>query len=274
VNPAETTKQQAITLFRRLLAADPSLDIKLARKLPNRNGTNQAEAYTGVRAARALDILDETSHGRRLVPVLGHLIHSSDPRTCAQATLLVGRRIQNPLWSARRLQHSDDRIRASAVEALWGVNSEHAIRLLQNCVDDPCSRVAGNSLVGLHIAGEAGILGRLAELSIHPRPNFRSTAAWAMGRVGNPAFTPLLNLLIKDRDPAVRSTALRSLIEIRKSDTRSVEDIAAQAAEIAASPEFTEEELAVELSGETTPPLELPAFELKLDGSSYASGRR
>ncbi len=271
VNPAEATRLQAVALFRRLLEADLSLDIKLARKLPNRTGSNHEEAYTGLRAARALDVLDETSHGRRLVPILGHLIYSSDPRTCAQATLLIGRRIQNPLWSARQLQTSDDRVRASAVEALWGVNSEHAIRLLQNCVDDPCSRVAGNSLVGLHMAGEAGILARLAELSIHARPNFRSTAAWAMGRVGDAAFTPLLNLLIKDRDPVVRSTALRSLIEIRKATTRPIEDIAKQAVEISLSPEITSEEFAVvvEVSGSA----EFPKFDLKLDGSSFASGR-
>jgi HEAT repeat protein len=160
-------------------------------------------------------------------------------------------------------------VRANAVECLWGLKSEEAIDLLESCLDDASNRVAGNALVGLRAAGQLGTLERIADMAIHGMARFRSTAAWAMGRVGDPLFGPLLNLLVKDSDPLVRSAALRALIEVRKSDERPIEQIREQAMEIALSPELTEEEImAIEPRAEY-----IPAIELKLDGSSFSARR-
>jgi len=243
-DPAKGSLQRAITLLRRMIAIDPSFDVKLARKLPDRSGANGAEAYEGMQAGRTLEILDRVSVGRRLVPVLGHLVRSPDPRLCAQAILFVGRRIQNPVWTERQLMHANDRVRANAIESLWGVTSASAIRLLESLVDDDSHRVAGNSLVGLHVVGVPGVLARLTEMAIHRNPKCRCTAAWAIGRVGDAIFVPLLNLLVTDRDPGVRSASLRALIQIRKSDDRTFEEIKEQALEISLTPELTNDELA------------------------------
>ena len=95
-DPAQGSRERSLNLFKRLLALDPSFDVKLARMLPNRWGANHSEAYRGARAARTLDILDETSVGQRLLPVLSHLVNSPDPSTCATATLFVGHRLKSP----------------------------------------------------------------------------------------------------------------------------------------------------------------------------------
>jgi HEAT repeat protein len=124
------------------------------------------------------------------------------------------------------------------------VTSASAIRLLESLVDDDSHRVAGNSLVGLHVVGVPGVLARLTEMAIHRNPKCRCTAAWAIGRVGDAIFVPLLNLLVTDRDPGVRSASLRALIQIRKSDDRTFEEIKEQALEISLTPELTNDELA------------------------------
>ncbi len=216
-NPAFGPRQKAVGLFRRLLAVDPSADVKLAKRLPDRNGLNHTEAFDSARSARALDVLNETSVGRRLLPILSHLVDSPDPRTSEKATLFIGRRIQSVSWAARQLAKDDPRVRANAIEAIWGLKSSGATSLLEDCVDDYCNRVAGNALVGLHMAGRPGVTEHINDIVTAPKPVFRSTAAWTMGKIGDASFVSQLLVLMRDDHPEVRSAALRSLIQIRRS---------------------------------------------------------
>ncbi len=238
VSPAYSTRESAIKLFRRFLEVDPSFDVRLARKLPGRSYWNHAFAFDGLRSARALDILDETSQGRRLLPILGHLPESDDPRISSKATLFVGRRVQNPAWTKRQLERKDQRIRANAVEALWGVTTPPAVQLLEQCVSDANNRVVGNSLVGLHIAGREDAQREVMTLSRGSKPALRCTAAWAMGKIAVPTFTRRLTELVRDEQPQVRSTALRALMDIRRMEVKTpeaiAEEVAGQAPEVIA----------------------------------------
>jgi hypothetical protein len=213
-NPSATSREQSVKLFRRLLEVDPSFDVKLARKLPGRSYWNQTDAFDSVRSARALDILDETSQGRRLLPILGHLPDSPDAAISAKATLFVGKRVQNPSWTKKQLQRPDQRVRANAVEALWGLSTPSAVDLFENCVDDRNNRVVGNSLVGLHIVGREEAREEVMSMSKSSVAEVRSTAAWAMGRIVTPAFAPRLRELIVDDNNQVRSMALKSLKDL------------------------------------------------------------
>jgi hypothetical protein len=213
-SPACSTREGAVRLFKRFLEVNPSFDVKLARRLPGRSHWNRAHAFDGVRSARALDILDETSRGRRLLPILGHLPDCEDSRISAKATLFVGRRVQNPAWTKRQLERKDQRIRANAVEALWGVNTPAAIDLLEQCAGDSNNRVVGNSLVGLHIAGREDAHPEVMRLSRAGKTESRSTAAWAMGRIGLPDFRPRLRELVRDEQSMVRTAALKAIKQI------------------------------------------------------------
>jgi hypothetical protein len=215
-SPDGTSRDNSVKLFRRLLEVDPSFDVKLARKLPGRSYWNPAETFDSARSARALDILDETSHGRRLLPILGHLTDSPDAAVSAKATLFVGRRVQNPNWTRKQLQRPDQRVRANAVEALWGVNTPSAVGLFEDCAADRNNRVVGNSLIGLHIVGREDAGEEVLAMSRNSTPDVRSTAAWAMGKIVTPAFAPRLRELIVDENPHVRSMALKSLREVHK----------------------------------------------------------
>src|ERR1700733_1472234 len=66
-SPDASTRENAVNLFRRFLDIDPSFDVKLAERLPNRRESNLADALDSLHSTRALDILDQTSHGRRLL---------------------------------------------------------------------------------------------------------------------------------------------------------------------------------------------------------------
>lgn len=230
-SPAYNSRESAVDLFRRFLAVDPSFDVKLARKLPGRSYFGQEHAFDSSHSARALDILDETSRGRRLLPILGHLPDSSDNRISAKATLFVGRRVQSPVWTRKQLARPDQRIRANAVEALWGVQTPPALTLLEECVGDRNHRVAGNSLVGLHIAGRAEAQPGAMLMSRQGNAEARSTAAWVLGRISAPEFLKRLTEMVRDEHPQVRSSALRALMDVRRREAKRPDLVVPQSGE-------------------------------------------
>jgi hypothetical protein len=146
--------------------------------------------------------------------VVAHLLNNSDPRVSSKGVLFVGRRVNDPAWTAKQLSREDQRLRANALEASWGANSEAAIRLFEECAGDAGHRVAGNALIGLYMAGCPDIPERALAMSRSEDTARRSTAAWAMGKMGDAAFIERLTALMRDECPKVRSTAIRSLVKI------------------------------------------------------------
>jgi hypothetical protein len=219
-SPGFATRESAVTLFKRFYEVDPLFDIKLAQKLPQCGYGDRAGVLDSAHSARALDVLDQTSEGTRLLRILSPLTGSEDPRIAAKATLFIGRRLQNPAWTRSQLNRKDQRVRANAVEALWGANSLPAIRLLEQCTHDMNNRVVGNSLVGLYLAGSGeareDAQQEVMTLSRSKSWELRSTAAWAMGRLATPAFKPRLAELVRDPQPLVRGAALRALMVVRR----------------------------------------------------------
>jgi HEAT repeat protein len=225
-----------------------------------------------------MDILDQSSPGVRLMSVIRHLPTNADARISSKAALFVGRRVNDPAWTERQLATENQRLRANALEASWGTRSEAAVGHFRDCVGDASPRVAGNALIGLHLAGCPGVPERAVAMSESAEPGLRSTAAWVMGRIGDPAFIMRLTALLRDENPLVRSTSVRSLVEIRRAEKKRV-------AAIAAHPEVKPAEAKVVEPAAPEPPAEkieaavearLPEapFELRLDGSSFKAGKR
>ena len=179
--------------------------------------------------------------------------------------------MQSPAWTKRQLERKDQRIRANAVEALWGINSSPAIHLLEQCASDSNNRVVGNALVGLHIADIDGAQQQVMALSRARKLQLRSTAAWVMGRVGAPCFKPRLTELVRDEQPQVRGAALRALIAVRRIEISTIEKIAAQAAQH--QPEVIDKTLKKALEDILAPSMPgLP--ELRLDGSRFSTPQK
>jgi len=267
-------RDASVGVARRLLALDRSFDLRLARKLPDSVGVNHREAFTGLHAYRVLDVLNDVTSGTRLVPVLRHLVESSDDKLSSKAALFVGKRLQSAAWARKLLKHRDQRIRANAVESLWGTPDPASLRLFHDCLYDENNRVMGNAGFGLHIVNDPGVIEAILRMTRDARPSFRSTAAWVLGRMGNPGFAPDLKRLVKDKSSAVRGTALRALIELRRKETASAQEIAATAARISAEESENLARLATALESKREPE-PVPEPELiyipvpRLDGSSF-----
>jgi hypothetical protein len=263
-DPWQFNLPQALNLARRFLKVELTLDIRLARRLPGRNGAASSDTLQGGAAERVLDLLDDISVGTRVVPVLNHLTYHPDKRISSKAALLVGKRVQNLAWATRVIAEGGDaRLRANAVEAMWGGNSEGTVKFFRECLQDKHNRVTGNAIVGLHLAGAYDASHVVMKFAKGSQTEFRMTAAWAMGRIGDPIFIPLLTPLIKDVQPGVRRAALNALHGIRQAERKQM---------------ITESESVVEAAGQGITAegeeVPIPAYvaSLSLDGAKFKSG--
>ncbi|HEY3838252.1 MAG TPA: HEAT repeat domain-containing protein [Bryobacteraceae bacterium] len=275
-SPHFSSRGSAVNLFKRFLDIDPSYDVKLAERLPNRRESNLTEALDSARSTRALDILDQTSRGRRLLPIVGHLPTYPDTRISAKATLFVGRRVQSPEWTRKMIGQRDQRVRANAIESLWGLESPAAVELLEECAVDGNNRVLGNSLLGLHLAGRSEVEERVLSLANAGKYELRSTGAWVMGQIGTQDCIRRLTQLIRDDHPQVRNTALRSLLDIRRAEAKSSHKVAERAAQADVEAATKVVESAIEAIQSVLPASETSVrqpkvhpYEIRLDGSAF-----
>jgi HEAT repeat protein len=109
----------------------------------------------------------------------------------------------------------------------------------------------------LSIAGKPGVADEIRRLSLRAQDPFRSTAAWAMGKLGDSAFLDPLQRLVRDDSPTVRGTALKAMIGIRR-----IEATMAKAIETVGQPAHVIETEAV-----------VPVIDIRLDGRSFAYTR-
>jgi hypothetical protein len=215
-DPDLFSKEESIELARRVAGIEPQLDTKLVRLLPGRNGT-ASESATAATVERTLELLEAVSKCARILPALTHLLHDPNPRLRAKAALLMGRRVQNTQLVEGQMQGSDARVRANAIESLWGEKAMTASGVLWSAVKDKNNRVVGNALLGLYQARENGAVPRILKMAVDSAPLFRATAAWVMGQTADPRFLPVLEKLARDLYASVRKNAAKSTGLIRQS---------------------------------------------------------
>ena len=214
IDPALLPLEQAICFARRWAKYDPMLDIKLLHMGFPTDGGAVCDIDI-VRAKRVLSMVNELPPRRHILFPLVSLLRSPDPAVRSKAASLYGRTSGNAEWVRSRLGEPDARVRANAVESLWGADSTAARTVLKEASRDRNHRVAANALIGLHQTG-TDVTVSLQKMCCGTDPLARAAAAFAMGRILNPQFIPVLEHLVKDDNPRVRSQALRALIRIRR----------------------------------------------------------
>jgi hypothetical protein len=213
MQPGCFSRVRLLEICRELLALDPTLDVRLARLTPARWQNDSSLDEDGV--VQVLDILNEISEGGRLILLLNHLTRHPNRHIASKATLLIGKRLRNQNWVNRQLESADERIRANVVEGLWDVTTPAARQCLWNGLKDKNNRVVGNALLGLHQLGEHAVFEFVKRMIEDPRPPFRWTAAWVMGKMGGEEFVEPLERALQDEDAQVRRSAERALAAIR-----------------------------------------------------------
>lgn len=118
---------------------------------------------------------------------------------------IYGRTCQNAEWVHKRLAEVDPRVRANAVESLWGLDSESIRGVLKHASRDQHHRVAVNALIGLHLTGAADATASLQKMARGSDPLSRAAAAFGMGRILKNEFKPVLEVLLRDTDARVRA---------------------------------------------------------------------
>jgi HEAT repeat protein len=204
----------ALTIARIGIQIDPSLDLSLTRAMAE--GAAENGQQNEAQAIRTLEILAEISDGPRLLPLLSNVLQSPNPRIRSKTALVIGRRRQCARWVAQKQQEMDPRVRANAMESLWGIGDESARAVLWEASSDGNNRVAGNALIGLYRLGDTRAIGRTMEMAGHADPGFRATAAWVMGESADSRFAPALGRMLADSDSTVRARAFQSLANVRR----------------------------------------------------------
>jgi hypothetical protein len=202
---------EAASLARTALQLDPMMDVALAKKLADSTALDEPLPNAG----RLMDILGEISAGNRITSSLMRLWRSSDPLMRSKAVLLIGRSSRSIQWAQSRLAETDPRIRANAVEALWGVDTAEAIPVLRAAAGDGNNRVAGNALFALYGMGDTAAISDLLKMAASDSPQFRSSAAWAMGETGDPRFSESLARLMSESSGFVRKRAFAELSRLK-----------------------------------------------------------
>jgi hypothetical protein len=215
--PALFGKELSIALAQQITEIEPKLDIRLARLLPDRNGVGRAD-QSGEAAERLLDLLEVTSPGSRLLPLITPLVQCPDPRVRARVALMVGRRLQNARSTEAMLSEPDSRVRANAVESVWGLDTLSTRSLLSLALKDSNQRVVANGMYGLYRLGDHTVIPKILKMAAHETPAYRVSAAWAMGETTDPRFLPALEKMSSDLYAAVRKTAVKALSRVRATE--------------------------------------------------------
>ncbi len=231
--PDRFSRAELVVVCRELMAIDGLLDVRLAHLAPGRQDDKSGLGTEAV--LHVLDVLDQISPGPRLIVILTHLTHHAEQRIAAKATLLLGRRVRNDHWLENHLASDDARVRASVVEALWGINTYSARKIMVACLKDVNNRVVGNALVGLHMLGDHSVIALVREMLRDRRPSFRWTAAWVMGYMGSTDFVECLREALSDPESGVRQAARRALVAIRQIVVKREREAAEAAAAVAAA---------------------------------------
>lgn len=172
---------------------------------------------------RALDVLGALPSNARTLPMLIRFLRSHDPSVRSKAVLLAVRVKRDARFAHPYLKDTDARVRANAVEALWGVDDPD-VRAAFHCAALDCHpRVVANAVVGLFLSKDPGAANVLREMLASGDPRTTASAIWVIGRCREEAFLPFVKEMALSSQPGVRRAALLALVRINLRGDQSAE---------------------------------------------------
>jgi HEAT repeat protein len=210
-DPAVFSLEEELAITRELFQADPGLDLKLAHRFSRLAYPMSADV-----SERTLELLSEISNNRRVLPMVIRLLYDPDPRVRSKAALIIGRGSLAPHIAERLLGENDPRVRANAVEALWGVDTPKTRALLRRAAGDQNNRVAANALLALYWLDEPAAIPGILKMARDANPRFRSSAVWVMERTENPRFLPTLTQMIGESEPMARTRVFLAITALNR----------------------------------------------------------
>ena len=163
---------------------------------------------------RALALLQGFEDYDVMIPWLRSLTQHPDEQVRSKAVKLLCRARPNRSLLEQQLEREDSRVRANALEAVWGVKIREAEQFFLEALGDTSHRVVANALVGLYQLGNATAFERMVAFTKHPSPKFRSAMIWAFTQLRDPRAVPVLQDLQKEESPLIRAKATRALYRV------------------------------------------------------------
>ena len=208
-------QQLCLSMAQTAAKVDPHFHHRLSGFL--QQGMLESGDVPGDVATRILEILSATMEPAAIAPLLRKILLHFDARVRSKATLLIGRGNTGVAAAERLLNDTDPRVRANAVEALWSNPDPRVIPIFLGALKDSNNRVLGNAILGLYYAGSPAAIPAAFELARHNNPVFRGTAAWFMGKSGDPRFLGTLGKLLGESTGKLRSIVFTALLAAKKS---------------------------------------------------------
>lgn len=190
--------EESARLLRVVGRNDPSFQMNLISSVR----TAIEKAATGAPnpdLARMLDILSKSMDREKLAMLLASMIEHPDERLRSKVALLCGPLGRGYAKRIESLKDKDPRVRANAVEALWGRKDPESIQLLREASRDPHHRVAANAYYGLYLGGDVSAIRGILKLARETDLPRQLAGIWLLGQTGDPRFLPIIqeNLAVK-----------------------------------------------------------------------------
>lgn len=125
VDEKALTHEEAFSMVRRMAASRPMLEARLLRKMLE-NADGLGAAVPREIAQRVMSMVEAISDSSRVTVYLTQLERHPSAEVRSKAALLLGRGNVNVGRVRRFLTSQDARLRANAVESLWGMNTPQA----------------------------------------------------------------------------------------------------------------------------------------------------
>lgn len=199
--------EHAIAVARLVARVEPMLNVTLLKAV----WTDRELLANRIAVLRVLSVAEGLDALSRTLPLLVQMARSSgDPFIRSKATLLAAKAQADGRLVIEQLKDAAPRVRANAVEALWGQRTKAAIQVFEATAvkSEEHHRVIVNALVGLYLAGrqDEAIL-RLKTLFWSGSSAVQTASAWAMGYLRDPCFLEDLAQLSDDTNLALARMA-------------------------------------------------------------------
>ena len=141
---------------------------------------------------RLLDILSQVVKPERLGGILARFYDHPDGRLRSKAALLSGRLAKQLKKQTELMQDVDPRVRANAVESLWGRSDVESLGIFRNASKDEHPRVAANGLYGLYLAGDVACVRGILKMARDADVGRQLAGIWLIGVTSDFRFSQVV----------------------------------------------------------------------------------
>lgn len=178
---------EAVQLIRIQNRNNPAHQVNLMQSV-RREIDNAGSRLARQELIRLIEILAKSMEQDKLGGMLASLCKHSDERLRSKVAVLSGVVAKQLPRQIDLLKDIDPRVRANAVQALWGMTDPESLQLLVEASRDEHHRVAANALLGRYMAGDIGAVQGLLRLVREAEMTRQLAGVWAIGETGDPRF--------------------------------------------------------------------------------------